>query len=48
MGFSFLPRLSVFHRELMISMHDPYCIVKIRPAESVHLVYQLLLEGATV
>ena len=31
----------------MISMHDPYYIVKTRPTESVHLVYQYLLsEGS--
>ena len=30
-------------------LYDPYCIVKTRPAESVHLVYQYsLLEGTRV
>ena len=27
-------------------LYDPYCIVITRPAESVHLVYQYLLEGS--
>ena len=33
--------ISLTHRT--DDLYDPYCIVKTRPAESVHLVYQYLL-----
>ena len=46
MGFSFFAMVISFSQRTD-DLYDPYCIVKTRPAESVHLVSEYLLSEGT-